>query len=94
MQGPEWQAHQATVLNEMSGILPRTGHFLFEEISRLSKNGFSCHIEAACFEIYCEEIRDLLTGDQDSASTNSSRKTRDLNWIPVKNQDTLSQLIH
>jgi hypothetical protein len=43
----------------MSGIVPRTGEFIFQEAERLKENGFVCQIKAACFEIYCEDVRDL-----------------------------------
>ena len=73
----------------MSGILPRTGEFLFKEIKWLAKNGFKCSIEAACFEIYCEEIKDLF----DKQSTNW-KDTKDLNWVAVSEESALSGLIH
>lgn len=51
--------------NEMSGIIPRTGQFIFEEVNRLKQSyGYKFILEAACFEIYCEDVRDLLNTKQ------------------------------
>lgn len=60
MQGPEWLSMEMAENNEMCGIIPRTGSFIFEEIHRLNKQGHKFTLEASCFEIYCEDVRDLL----------------------------------
>jgi len=60
MQGPEWMSFEAEEDNDMSGIIPRTGQFIFKEINWLNKQGWKFWLQASCFEIYCDELKDLL----------------------------------
>ena len=47
-------------LNDLSGILPRTGEFLLKEVLRLKKlNGREFGIEVSSIEVYCDTVRDL-----------------------------------
>lgn len=58
-------------VHELSGILPRTADFLFQEVYRLQKQfkrEFS--ISVSSLEIYCENVRDLFSTDNDEQSLN------------------------
>lgn len=57
MQGPSFDNFEIT---ELSGILPRTASFIFEELSRLNKIGINSHLYFSALEVYNENIFDLL----------------------------------
>merc|ERR1711988_1147181 len=49
------------------GIIPRTVQYTFDEISRLSVQGWELKVTASFLEIYNETIRDLLVEDTDNS---------------------------
>ena len=51
-------------LHDLSGILPRTAVFLFEEKTRLTgQMRTELKLEISAIEIYCDELRDLFSKD-------------------------------
>ena len=51
-------------LHGLSGILPRTAVFLFEERTRLmAQINTELKLEISAIEIYCDELRDLFSED-------------------------------
>lgn len=51
-------------LHGLSGILPRTAIFLFNEKERLKKQfGKELGLEISAIEIYCDKLRDLFSED-------------------------------
>ena len=49
---------------KLSGILPRTAIFLFEEQARLKKQvGCQLSFEISAIEIFCNKLRDLFSID-------------------------------
>ena len=64
MEGPTW--NDITQINEMSGIIPRTGQFMFEEINRIKQTySRDYRLEISSLEIYCETLRDLYGQDKE-----------------------------
>jgi hypothetical protein len=66
MEGPELSSCKE--VNSNSGILPRTVHFIFEEMQRLQYKEAQISLELACMEIYNDEIMDLLFEDSNASS--------------------------
>jgi hypothetical protein len=65
-------------VDEVCGILPRTGKFILNEIQRLKGlNGREFGIEVSSLEVYCESVKDLYGQGPES---------NDLNLISVKNK--------
>ena len=103
MQGPEWIDPAETRIQEMSGIMPRTGQFIFEEMNYLRKVGYVHQLEISCFEIYCDEVRDLQVDSSCFQKTNSKGlkllqdKTKTLieglTWKRVKSASQLASII-
>lgn len=58
MQGPSYD-NQSTI-NHLSGILPRSAEFIFDELTRLQKIGHNFKLFFAAMEVYNENIYDLL----------------------------------
>ena len=83
MEGAECVSLEDHSLSELSGILPRTAEFLFSEIDRLRKNNMRYIFTVSCFEIYCDEVHDLLCPDG---------KSGDLKLITKKNGVEVSGL--
>jgi hypothetical protein len=81
MEGPPYSLmyddnHQD--IDDLSGILPRTGKFIINEIQRLKNlSGREYGIEVSSLEVYCENVKDLYgTGPE----------ANDLSLITVKNK--------
>jgi len=71
-----------SILDEFSGILPRTAEFIFEEMKRLEKVNSNQKIYFSAVEIYNENIYDLFDKSiERSALTTFSNK----NNISIKN---------
>ncbi len=63
MEGPNQDANDFS-LHGLSGILPRTAVFLFEEKARLmGQIKTELKLEISAIEIYCDELRDLFSED-------------------------------
>ena len=64
MEGPnknELYDENTFELKTLSGILPRTAVFLFQEQARLMKQvGRKLKFEISAIEIYCNKLRDLF----------------------------------
>jgi hypothetical protein len=60
MQGPSWSFSENNFINELSGILPRTADYLFEELTRINKIGQKPNISISAVEIYNDNIYDLF----------------------------------
>jgi hypothetical protein len=60
MQGPSWSFSGTDFINELSGILPRTADFLFDELTRVNKLNMSYKVSLSAIEIYNDNIFDLL----------------------------------
>lgn len=65
MQGPVFLdendvADNASIINILSGVLPRTAEFIFEELKRLEKLNTNQKIYLSAIEIYNENIYDLF----------------------------------
>ena len=58
MQGPLFDT--TSLLNESSGILPRTADFIFNEMIRLNKMNITFKLSISALEIYNDNIYDLL----------------------------------
>jgi len=54
------QMEDAFEVNSLSGVLPRTAAYLFQELNKLSKRGTDMQIQVSSVEIYNENIKDLL----------------------------------
>lgn len=58
-------------LHNLSGILPRTAVFLFQEQDRLHRQfGRSFSLEISALEIYCDQLRDLFCENEESKGLN------------------------
>lgn len=78
MEGPPYSMMLDEDIDELSGILPRTGKFIINEITRLKGlSGREYGIEVSSLEIYCESVKDLYGNGPDS---------NDLNLITMKNK--------
>lgn len=69
MEGPNQEQifdESNNMTHHLSGILPRTAVFLFQELKRLeNKLGSNFSLEISAIEIYCDKLRDLFS-DSDS----------------------------
>jgi len=70
MQGPVFNdendvSDTLSILNESSGVLPRTAEFIFEELKRLEKVNSNQKILFSAVEIYNENIFDLFDKSAD-----------------------------
>ena len=63
MQGPVYDT--ISLLNETSGILPRTADFIFNEMIRLNKMNMTFKLSISALEIYNDNIYDLLDISKD-----------------------------
>lgn len=74
MEGPNSDLKFDETTNQpykLSGILPRTALYIWNEIMRYRKSfGLTIFIEVSALEIYCETIRDLLWEPQDKKDKN------------------------
>ena len=74
MEGPNSELKFDQTTNQpfkLSGILPRTAIFIWDEITRYRKQfGLTIFIEVSALEIYCETIRDLLWEPTDKKDKN------------------------
>ena len=59
MEGPE----DVYENEEMQGIIPRSFEFLIEAVEKSKEKGWIYKLEASYLEVYCEELNDLLEGD-------------------------------
>lgn len=81
------------IVNELSGIVPRTAEFIFDEIKRLEKINVNQKIIFSAFEIYNEKLYDLF--DKNPNKNNLSFYTepntnniivKDLIWKEIKSK--------
>ena len=100
MEGPlDDELYIGGQLTEQSGILPRAGHFIFKEITRLKSKGYEYTVTCSALEIYNEELRDLLSATgQDAAlqltmSGKNETEIKSLTWIPVHSMEDLLKMI-
>lgn len=87
MQGPIFFGENevtdgASILNDFSGVLPRTAEFIFEELKRLERVNSNQKIFFSAMEIYNENVFDLL--DENVNKTNLTVYAS-INNISVKN---------
>lgn len=87
MQGPvlydeNFISEETSILNELSGVLPRTAEFIFEELKRLEKVNSNQKIFFSALEIYNENIFDLFdrSADRPALTTYANK-----NNILIKN---------
>ena len=100
MEGPDLSSCKE--VNAGSGILPRTVHFIFEEMNRLQYKEAQILLELACMEIYNDEIMDLLA-EEINFDTSKSKLSivfngrnviiRNLTWKKIENYYQLFSLI-
>lgn len=85
--------------HQNSGILPRVACYLQAEMERLERYGQTMKIEVSALEIYCENIRDLLSPKEGSVylelKTSSSQKVRCVGqtWAPIKTASDFLQQV-
>jgi kinesin family protein C1 len=98
MQGPAWSYTDDFVINELSGILPRTADYLFEELNRLTKLNVSSKISISAIEIYNDNIFDLLDNNRDKQPlqigvVKNSFQIKNLIWQQIRSRSDILRYI-
>jgi len=103
MEGPPGdELYENNQLTINSGILPRAGHYIFEEITRLSQKGYNYFVSCSALEIYNEELRDLMIEKEEQKNAppqlaasvaKNEIEIHPLNWINIKDTVELMKAI-
>lgn len=59
-----------------SGLIPRSLEKIFKDKSKLEDLGWFFELEASCFEIYMDQVRDLLTRNSNNIISNSNKNEK------------------
>jgi hypothetical protein len=84
MQGPSYSTNFKQI-NELSGILPRTAQYIFEEFERLKKMNIIYKIALSAVEIYNENVYDLF--DKNNISPNHNNNNNNFNNNNINNNN-------
>lgn len=96
MQGKTIKMNDNYELNSLSGVLPRTAFFLFEEFQRRTNTGQEFKMEFSALEIYNENIYDLLeTQDKLSEKKNNviNGHVKGLLWEKITSKEDIIKLV-
>lgn len=94
MQGPTWSLENHG--QNFRGLLPRTAEHIFDEITRTSKIEFNTKILFSAYEIYNDNIYDLLDKSKthlDVLHGKNFVQVKNLMWNNIKSKDDINNLI-
>jgi hypothetical protein len=96
MQGPVFDT--ISLLNETSGILPRTADFIFNEMIRLNKMNITFKLSISALEIYNDNIYDLLDKNRDKSPLaitliKNNVTIKNLTWNTIKTREDIIKYI-
>lgn len=83
------------ILNDLSGILPRTSEFLFNEIQRLQKMNNNYKVFLSAIEIYNENVYDLFDKEKQPLTISYIKNQchlKNLSWFQISNQEDFIDL--
>jgi hypothetical protein len=94
MQGPSWSFSENNFINELSGILPRTADYLFEELTRISRLNVILKISMSAVEIYNDNIFDLFDSTNDKQplqilTVKNIVSLKNAIWHPIKTKSDM-----
>ncbi len=96
MQGTLYE--KSALLNESSGILPRTADFIFNEMIRLNKINQTFKLSLSALEIYNDNIYDLFDTIRDRNALSitfikNNAQVKGLTWNKIKCKEDIIRLI-
>lgn len=60
MFGPQWLGQGSQAAPELQGLVPRAAWHMFDQLEARCARGDEYEVQCSFFEVYCEQLRDLL----------------------------------